>query len=127
LVDEGKKTKLITWGNNDDGVLGRETKDDEEAQTPTKVPLSHHFVQVSTGDYHMLALTNTGKLYLWGGYRDNQNYIEPKEGPHLVKKYLDERKGITTENTKIISIASGSNFSVVLTEEGTVYQWGCTR
>lgn len=55
LRDADDKSQLWTWGCNDDGVLGRETKDDEEGE-PTVVDLEN-VVKIAVGDYHMAALT----------------------------------------------------------------------
>lgn len=86
--------KILTWGVNDDGALGRDTRwegglrdmdaqsddeDDDEAlnpheSIPTQVPASFFpentvFVQVAAGDSCSFALTNTGLVYGWGTFR----------------------------------------------------------
>lgn len=89
--------KILTWGVNDVGALGRETtwagglksiddddksvdSDDEDSglnpleSTPTAIPASSFsdgttFVKVSAGDSHTLALTDEGLVYGWGQFR----------------------------------------------------------
>jgi len=85
--------KILTWGVNDQGALGRDTTwdgglkdmdDDDSDQSdsglnplesnPTAVPASNFpedttFVQLSAGDSHTLALTDDGLVYGWGCFR----------------------------------------------------------
>jgi regulator of chromosome condensation len=88
-----KDNKIVTWGLNDRGALGRDTTwegglrdadaesddDDDDAQlnplesTPTQVPASSFppattFVQVAAGDSCSFALTETGHVYGWGTF-----------------------------------------------------------
>lgn len=84
--------KVVTWGVNDDGALGRDTSwdgglrdvdaesgsdDDEELNplesTPAEVPQSSFpsgtkIVQVAAGDNCTLGLTDTGLVYGWGTF-----------------------------------------------------------
>lgn len=88
--------KILTWGVNDSGALGRNTNwegglkdmddnnsddsDDSDSglnpyeSTPTQVPASNFpegttFVKLSAGDSHTLALTDDGLVYGWGVFR----------------------------------------------------------
>lgn len=89
--------KLVTWGVNDAGALGRDTNweggmrdvsdgdDDEETEeeagdlnplesTPTAIPSRYfeqdvQFVQVAAGDSCTFALTATGRIYGCGTFR----------------------------------------------------------
>ena len=88
--------KILTWGVNDSGALGRNTNwdgglkdmDDNDSDdsddsdsglnpyesTPTQVPASNfpegtQFVKLSAGDSHTLALTDDGLVYGWGVFR----------------------------------------------------------
>ena len=88
--------KILTWGVNDQGALGRDTawegglKDMDENDSddsdksdsglnpaesnPTAVPASSfppdtQFVKLAAGDSHTLALTNDGHVYGWGTFR----------------------------------------------------------
>ena len=88
--------KILTWGVNDQGALGRDTtwegglkdidgnESDQSEQSdsglnpleshPTPVPSScfpegTKFVQLSAGDSHTLALTDEGLVYGWGCFR----------------------------------------------------------
>ena len=88
--------KILTWGVNDQGALGRDTTwegglkdiDDDDSDdsdksdsglnpaesNPTAVPASSfpqdtQFVKLSAGDSHTLALTDDGRVYGWGTFR----------------------------------------------------------
>lgn len=87
--------KILTWGVNDEGALGRDTTwegglrdvDAEESEsddddsglnpheaTPIAIPTEDFepdtkFVQVAAGDSASFALTDTGLVYGWGTFR----------------------------------------------------------
>ena len=63
--------QVYTFGCNDEGALGRLTEDDDECYTPGKVALPGKVVQVSAGDSHSVALTEDGKAFYWGNFRDS--------------------------------------------------------
>ena len=96
--------KILTWGVNDQGALGRDTawegglKDMDENDSddsdksdsglnpaesnPTAVPTSSfpegtQFVKLAAGDSHTLALTDDGHVYGWGTFRVSTSH------PHL--------------------------------------------
>lgn len=71
--------KVVTWGVNDHGALGRDTSwdGDETANrhesTPCEVSPSHfppgaRITQVAASDSCSLALTDTGLVYGWGTF-----------------------------------------------------------
>lgn len=88
--------KILTWGVNDQGALGRDTtwegglkdmddNDSDESDNsdsglnpaesnPTAIPESSfpestQFVKLAAGDSHTLALTDDGHVYGWGTFR----------------------------------------------------------
>lgn len=73
--------RILTWGANDDGALGRDTKqtnDDSESNpresTPTDIAIQDFapgavFTQVAAGDSTSFALTDDGKVWGWGTFR----------------------------------------------------------
>ena len=93
LTDDNR---ILTWGVNDQGALGRDTtwdgglkdmddnKSDDSGNSdsglnphesyPTAIPASSFpegtiFVKLSAGDSHTLALTDDGLVYGWGTFR----------------------------------------------------------
>ncbi|CRK44145.1 hypothetical protein BN1723_019386, partial [Verticillium longisporum] len=96
--------KILTWGVNDQGALGRDTNwdgglrdadqasdsgsDDEDddsgvnprESTPTAVPAEHFapdakFVQVVASDSATFALTEDGRVYGWGTFRSSDGIL----------------------------------------------------
>lgn len=75
-------------------------------------------IAISAGQYHSLALTDSGKLYTWGwgvhgqlGHGDVEDVRTPKQVEFF-------------KETKIAQIAAGHAHSLVLTTNGIVYAFG---
>ncbi|CAG8497999.1 8969_t:CDS:2 [Gigaspora rosea] len=73
-----KDGKVITWGNNDEGALGRVTESDENPDaSDEKVPAYAQglddivIVKVVCGSNITLALSDEGQLYATGTFRIN--------------------------------------------------------
>jgi regulator of chromosome condensation len=125
-IDEQGKKKVLTFGTNDAGALGRPTaQGDDDAQIiAASVPALEglDIVQVSVGDCHMAALTAQGQVYTWGCYRDANGMLGFAEGtdkqptPILIPELKD-----------VVAIESGENSTVALTKRGEIYIWGDVR
>ena len=61
--------KIYTFGCNDEGALGRDTSEEGSECTPGPVELQERVVQVSAGDSHTAALTDDGRVFIWGSFR----------------------------------------------------------
>jgi len=61
--------QVYTFGCNDEGSLGRPTKEEEDCMEPGKVDLPEKIVLVSAGDSHSAALSEFGQVYIWGTFR----------------------------------------------------------
>ncbi|CAJ2504358.1 Uu.00g117520.m01.CDS01 [Anthostomella pinea] len=135
LTDDNK---IVTWGVNDRGPLGRDTtwdgglrdvdaeSDDDDEQlnpvesTPTQVPAGSFppgtvFVQVAAGDSCSFALTDTGLVCGWGTFLDAE--AKPRfffTGDKLV------------EQTSF-KVACGSNHALALDQAGDVWAWGVNQ
>ncbi len=111
-----KNGQVYSWGSNTEGRLG--LKDTKNRNTPTLVPeIPDNIVQLSTGKYHTLALTNTGEVYSWGsntfgqlGLGDIKNINTPTLIPNLPND--------------IIQISTRSSHSLCLTGGGHMYSFG---
>ncbi len=55
---------MYTFGCNDEYALGRDN--DEEID---KVDLPEKTIQITAGDSHTAALSDTGNVYAWGTFR----------------------------------------------------------
>lgn len=65
-----KEGKVLTFGCNDEGALGRVTEGKEDAEfTAGEVELPGKVIQVSAGDSHTAALLDDGRVFAWGTFR----------------------------------------------------------
>ncbi|KAE8148848.1 Ran exchange factor Prp20/Pim1 [Aspergillus avenaceus] len=140
--------KLLTWGVNDQGALGRDTtwdggykdiednksnadsdSDDELAlnpheSTPTAIPSNAFpegvvFVEVAAGDSSSFALTDDGLVYGWGTFRSNDGIL----GFDATHKVQPTPTLITTLK-KVRHLACGDNHVLALNDKGAVFSWG---
>ena len=58
--------KAYSWGNNDDGALGREGPENYPVEVNIGVPIT----DITAGDSHSIAYnTHINQIYVWGLYR----------------------------------------------------------
>ncbi|GIY11344.1 regulator of chromosome condensation [Caerostris extrusa] len=115
-----ERGEVITFGCNDEGALGRITSNESEEATPSKVEIPEKVIQISTGDSHTAALTESGQVYLWGNFRSGDGPMGlTAEGVKQVKPI----KILTGIN--IVKISSGTEHLVCLSSDGIVYTCGC--
>lgn len=60
---------MYTFGCNDEGALGRDTTEEGSETLPVKADLLEKVVQISAGDSHTAALTDDGRVFIWGTFR----------------------------------------------------------
>ncbi|KAI6639580.1 hypothetical protein MCOR14_003830 [Pyricularia oryzae] len=143
--------KILTWGANDTGNLGRDTAwepedgDDDGAvvnpleSTPTEVDEEWFggagkrpdFVQVVAIDNATFALAKDGKVWGWGSFRDEKGLLG------FIKANLD-RKPNPTDADKIQTkpiivpglpgnvkqLAGNTNHMLALTHSSQIWAWG---
>ncbi|KAH6920907.1 hypothetical protein HPB50_028103 [Hyalomma asiaticum] len=103
--------KVWSFGCNDEGALGRQTSSlDGSETTPATVEIPELVARVTAGDSHSAALTVSGKVYLWGNFRDSK-------GPDGAHHPRGGRAGA--------KIASGSDHVAMLTAKGELLTMGC--
>ncbi|XP_014216858.1 regulator of chromosome condensation [Copidosoma floridanum] len=117
LTDEGK---VITFGCNDEGALGRDTNEGGEA-TPGLVDLPGRAIQVTAGDSHSAALMEDGRVFVWGSFRDSHGTLG------LLTKNKESAPVQILSNKKFIKIASGSDHLVLLDNTRKVFTCGCAE
>jgi len=116
-VGLSKTGEVWTWGCNDEGALGRKVEEEEEAFVPRKVDLEEKVVMVSAGDSHTAALTENGKVWIWGTFRDASGPIG------LVTPLKTEMKPVQIME-EMVKISSGTDHLAMLKEDGTIYTVG---
>lgn len=70
--------------------------------------------QIAVGDRHILVVTENEEVYGWGNNAFDQTIL-----PSDVKSLIDREGGVQ-------KIGAGDQYSVVLTNEGTIKVWGST-
>ncbi|AEO54645.1 hypothetical protein MYCTH_2297426 [Thermothelomyces thermophilus ATCC 42464] len=140
--------KILTWGVNDHGALGRDTAwedklvdiddddrdDDDDSEdegelnpkesTPTPVDMSAVpsdtiFTQVAATDNATFALTSTGRVYGWGTFRSEDGKLS-----FTPTVRVQSLPVLIHQVENIIKICCGSNHVMALTADGFVYTWG---
>ncbi|KAM0265404.1 hypothetical protein ACHAQJ_000246 [Trichoderma viride] len=143
-----RDNKILTWGVNDQGALGRDTNwdgglrdadkgedsdsEDEDdtginpkESTPTALSEEDFapgtkFVQVEASDSASFALTEDGRVYGWGTFRSSDGILGFTETIRI-----QSRPMLLPSLKNIKSIASGANHILALDHKGNVVAWGC--
>jgi alpha-tubulin suppressor-like RCC1 family protein len=113
---------LLSCGLNDTGQLGTNLEQDAEESWEdvfcrvTVLPEHEKVVQVALGNTHTLVLTEAGRVYSWGGVK-NDNTAETSQnfGPYHVPFDVNDRPTF---------VDCGWDFCLVLTASGSVWSWG---
>lgn len=144
-----RDNKILTWGANDQGALGRDTtwdgvlrdankeesgsdsEDDDDTginpheSTPAAVSDEHfvpgtEFVQVVACDSASFALTEDGRVYGWGTFRSSDGILG---FTHRLK--ISMRPMLLPSLKNIKALAAGANHVLALDLKGNVVAWGC--
>ncbi|KAK4873366.1 hypothetical protein RN001_015395 [Aquatica leii] len=119
LTREGK---VLTFGCNDEGALGRVTSDKEDSEfTAGEVELPDEVIQISAGDSHTAALLKDGRVFTWGTFRDSHGNmgLTPKGNEKFPYEIFHDQV--------VVKIASGADHLVCLTAKGEIYTCGCAE
>ncbi|XVF31739.1 hypothetical protein REPUB_Repub17cG0018200 [Reevesia pubescens] len=115
LTEEGQ---LWNWGANSNYELGRGDKVGGWKPKPIPSLESSRIIQIASGGYHSLALTDEGKVLSWGHGGHGQlghSSIQNQKIPVVIEALADKR---------VVYIACGGSSSAAITEEGKLYMWG---
>jgi regulator of chromosome condensation len=107
---------VYTWGNNDDGALGRTGID----VLPNKVEGLPAVTDIGAGDNYTIAYnTDTNEIYFWGCYRtDDGKKLNQTRVPVRIQDKIFNSKTILKK------IACGANHTIALSECGKIFGWG---
>ncbi|SPQ26771.1 60d9b269-f396-48ae-9f67-b48c4fcc6248 [Thermothielavioides terrestris] len=140
-----KDNKILTWGVNDQGALGRDTtwegglrdvddededSDDEDTgmnpkeSTPgeidtSDIPEGTKWVQLVASDSATFALTTTGQVYGWGTFRSNEGILGFNK--HVMVQRTPTH---VPELSRIKQLAAGLNHVLALDDKNKIYAWG---
>jgi regulator of chromosome condensation len=112
-------------GCNDEGSLGRPIEDEEEeCFVAGPVELPGKVKQISAGDSHSVALTEDGRVYYWGTFRDSSGSfgLTPDGQMRKLPVHLPLPGG-----HEVAKITSGSDHLAMLTTAGELYTVGCAE
>jgi len=101
VTSEGK---VLTWGCNDEGALGRPTPDEDDIMVPGEAVVAGKVVQVSAGDSHTAALTDEGSVFVWGIFRNANGKLGLIE-----ENKICETPTQIMHNLTVIKIVSGAD------------------
>lgn len=117
LSEEGQ---LWNWGANSNYELGRGDKIGGWKPQPVPSLKDVRIVQIASGGYHSLALTDKGEVLSWGHGGHGQlghSSLHSRKIPEPVEALANER---------ISYIACGGSSSAAITDKGKLYMWGNT-
>ncbi|XP_021912114.1 ultraviolet-B receptor UVR8 isoform X2 [Carica papaya] len=113
-----KEGQLWNWGANSNYELGRGDKIGGWEPKPIRSLEDVRIVQIASGGYHSLALTDEGTVLSWGHGGHGQlglASIQNQKIPAVVEALADER---------VIYIACCGSSSAAITDKGKLYMWG---
>eukprot|EP00002_Diphylleia_rotans_P035625 TRINITY_DN7792_c0_g1_i4.p1 TRINITY_DN7792_c0_g1~~TRINITY_DN7792_c0_g1_i4.p1 ORF type:complete len:806 (+),score=138.54 TRINITY_DN7792_c0_g1_i4:79-2496(+) len=106
-------------GDNTDGQLGNGSRTHLFAFEGVTALQGQIIKKVALGFRHSMALTYSGKMYVWGSSANNQ--LGTGYNDHSVPSPINlEIDG----GSRVVDVATKSNFCAAITEDGTLYTWG---
>ena len=122
----GSDGNAYAWGWNPYGQLGDGTTTPRitpgRVSKPANTPPDFTYVQVSTGQYHSLALGSDGNAYAWGS-----NYYGQLGDGTTIKQNTPVRVRIPVgapTDFAYVQVSAGGNHSLAVGSDGYAYAWG---
>jgi RCC1 and BTB domain-containing protein len=113
-----KNNKVFAFGDNKHGCLGLGHNNAVNEPENVNELCDQQIIDISYGNYHVLALTKSGKCFSWG-FNDygmlGHGTIDNENKPKLINALLKEN---------VIQIVCGYYHSFVLTKSGDLYGFG---
>ena len=121
--------KCLSWGVNDERALGR-TADEEGGASPGEVMVGGgmgRIVAVSCGDSHSLFLSDQGRVFGCGTFREDGPMgfspgVRIQEG--IAEVLIPELVSGRDKGERIVKIASGADHAVMLSSKGNAFSLG---
>ncbi|XP_052871929.1 probable E3 ubiquitin-protein ligase HERC4 isoform X2 [Anopheles cruzii] len=112
--------QIYSWGSNAVGQLGQDV-DVTRQPSPRLIRsiAAKQVVQIASGQYHCLALTNNGELYAWGSNAYGQLGVGTTNEKVAIPTLVVSLAGVP-----IAFIACGGNHSFAVSKSGAIFGWG---
>jgi alpha-tubulin suppressor-like RCC1 family protein len=130
---------IMAWGGNFRGELGATPLAEVEvsaagratALSPLPVLDITNAIGIAAGDYHALAVTRAGQVFVWGYDLYDQLGIEMpiikyKTHSPAAMQYLPFPLRVPGLND-VVAVAGGSQHSLALLKDGTIRAWGTNQ
>ena len=117
--------ELLSCGVGEYGRLGTGSTVDSLEPAPLETLVEEDIIQIAAGSSHTLALSKSGKLFVWGrndygqlGFEDSYMDMYSLED---IPRLLDAR---AFQDKQIVSIIAARGRSGAITEDGQFFTWG---
>ncbi|KAF3773894.1 Inhibitor of Bruton tyrosine kinase [Nymphaea thermarum] len=126
-VAVGASGELYTWGFGRGGRLGHPDFDVHSGQAAVITPRqlssglgSRRVRAVAAAKHHTVVATEGGEVFTWGSNREGQlGYTSVDTQP--------TPRRVSSLRSKIIAVAAANKHTVVVSESGEVFTWGCNK
>ncbi|KAJ0089078.1 hypothetical protein Patl1_33170 [Pistacia atlantica] len=112
LTDEGK---VLSWGYGGHGQLGHSSTENQKVPVVIEALADKRVVYIAYGGSSSTAITDKGKLYMWGNAKDSQLGVPGLPEVQLFPvevKFLTEDDGLGSH--KELSVAIGASHAMCL-------------
>ncbi len=106
------------WGYNNHGQLGFVSTGSNYENKPIKIETEVKFKEIVAGQYHSLAIDESGNLWSWG-YNNNGQLGDGSETKRSIPMKIE-----TEVKFKEIAIGNGSDYNLAIDESGNLWSWG---
>ncbi|CAO2831173.1 unnamed protein product [Amaranthus hypochondriacus] len=112
LTEDGK---VLSWGHGGHGQLGHSSNQNQKVPTVIEALADERVISIACGGSSSAAVTETGKLYMWGNAKDSQLGVPglPEINPSPVEvNFLREDDGLGSH--RVLSVAIGASHAMCL-------------
>jgi regulator of chromosome condensation len=115
-VAVGESGQVWTWGCNDDSALGRDGAEDIPILVSAAEFAKDRIVSASAGDSHTIALSDSGRVWSWGTYKDSSGTLG------FTRDVVTAEEPVLLADLPVVSsICSGSNHSMAVTVDKELF------
>jgi molybdopterin-binding protein len=109
---------VLAWGDGLFGELGDGSTTDSYSPIPVDLPAGTDITAIAAGNIYSLALTSQGTVLAWG------DGLFGELGDGSIASSFTPVPVDLPAGTRITAIATGDDFGLALTSQGTVLAWG---